>query len=302
MTVSTKIDTKTAAPPELSANEPSANEIAPGKGAGDENFPVGSFLIARELRPHVTAYYNFARAIDDIADDASAPVKQKIADLKAMDKALAHGHGQDQPQLAKAHILRATMLERDINLAHGRNLIIAFIQDCNKNRYNTWAELMGYCINSASPVGRFLLELHGEDPAHFRQSDALCNALQVINHLQDCKQDFNDLDRSYLPGIWLRAAGEKPQSVTSDAASPALRAVLDKCLAATRDLLDEAKLLPGLLYSRRLAMESAVIIDIACKLVDELENRDPVAERVELSKTQYIASTLSGAWSGFWRH
>ena len=273
----------------------------PGKGAGDENFPVGSFLIAKELRPHVAAYYAFARAIDDIADDPEAPAKQKIAGLKAMDKALVKGTDADNPELAKAHVLRATMLERDINFAHGSNLVVAFIQDCKKNRYNTWAELMGYCTNSASPVGRFLLELHGEDPAHFRQSDALCNALQVINHLQDCKKDFIDLDRSYLPGIWLRAAGEKPEAVTADAANPALRSVIDKCLAATRDLLEEAKFLPGLLYSRRLAMESAVIIDIAYKLVEELENRDPVAERVELRKIQYLASTAKGTWTGFWQ-
>ncbi len=271
------------------------------KEASDENFPVGSFLIAKELRPHVAAYYNFARDIDDIADDPDTPADQKIDRLKAMDEALATGEGEGEPTLAKAHILRATMLERDINLAHGRNLIVAFIQDCEKNRYNTWAQLMGYCINSASPVGRFLLELHGEDPAHFRQSDALCNALQVINHLQDCKKDFVDLDRSYLPGMWLRAAGEKPESVTADAASPALRSVIDKCLAATRDLLEEARLLPGLLYSRRLAMETAVIVDIAYKLVEELENRDPVAKRVELSKVQYIASTATGAWTGFWQ-
>jgi len=273
----------------------------PGKGAGDENFPVGSFLIAKNLRPHVTAYYNFARAIDDIADDPHTPAKQKIAALKAMDKALTQGEGEGEAQLETAHILRQTMFECDIDFAHGSNLIVAFIQDCKKNRYKTWAELMGYCINSASPVGRFLLELHGEDRACFRHADALCNALQVINHLQDCKQDFENLDRSYLPGIWLRAAGVRPESVTEDAASPALRAVIDKCLAATRDLLQEAEILPGLLYSRRLAMESAVIIDIAYKLVDELEKRDPVAERVELTKAQYLTSTARGAWRGFWQ-
>jgi len=276
-------------------------ETPSGKGASNENFPVGSFLIAKELRPHVAAYYRFARAIDDIADDPNTPAKQKIAALNAMDAALATGEGEDQPALAKAHALRATMIERDINFDHGRNLIVAFIQDCKKSRYNTWAQLMGYCTNSASPVGRFLLELHGEDPTHFRQSDALCNALQVINHLQDCKKDFLELDRSYLPGIWLRASGEKPESVTRQASSPGLRFVIDKCLAATRDLMDEAKVLPDLLYSRRLAMETAVIIEIAYKLINELEKRDPVAERVELGKVQYLTSTLTGAWSGFWQ-
>jgi squalene synthase HpnC len=276
-------------------------ETPPGKGAADENFPVGSFLIAKELRPHVAAYYDFARAIDDIADDPDTPAKQKIKALKQMDAALVSGEGDGNLALDKAFKLRQTMLERDIDFANGQNLIVAFIQDCKKNRYRTWAELIGYCNNSASPVGRFLLELHGEDRANFRQSDALCNALQVINHLQDCKKDFLELDRSYLPGIWLTAAGETPQGVTKQKSSTGLRAVIDKCLSATRVLLAEAEQLPPLLLSRRLAMETAVIIDIAYKLVDELEKRDPVAERVELSKSQYLTSLVHGAWSGFWR-
>ncbi len=283
------------------STETPSGPILPSKGAADENFPVGSFLIAKELRPHVAAYYDFARAIDDIADDENAPNETKIASLLEMDAALATGENQDNPALAKAHKLRKSMLETDVSLDHGRDLIVAFIQDCEKNRYRTWAELIGYCMNSASPVGRFLLELHGEDRAHFRQSDALCNALQVINHLQDCKKDFQQLDRSYLPGIWLSAAGVKPEDVTQDKASSGLRAVMDQCLAATRNLLDEASELPHLFFSRRLAMETAVIINIAYRLVDELEKRDPVAERVELTKPQLIACTVRGAWSGLWR-
>lgn len=274
-------------------------ETPSGKGEGDENFPVGSFLIARELRPHVAAYYNFARAIDDIADDPATPAKNKIAALKAMDAALAGEGEQNDPALEKAYTLRRTMQDRDINLDHGRNLIVAFIQDCKKNRYRTWAELIGYCNNSASPVGRFLLELHGEDPALFRQSDALCNALQVINHLQDCKNDFSDLDRSYLPGIWLKSAGITPDAVAEKKASPALRAVFDQCLEATRILLEEARLLPHGMYSRRLAMETAVIVNIADKLVEELSRRDPLAERIELTKPQLAACTLKGMWRGY---
>ncbi len=276
-------------------------ETPSGKGAGDENFPVGSFLIAKELRPHVAAYYDFARAIDDIADDESAPNETKIASLLEMDAALATGENEDNPALAKAHKLRKSMLETDVSLNHGRDLIVAFIQDCEKNRYRTWAELIGYCMNSASPVGRFLLELHGEDRAHFRQSDALCNALQVINHLQDCKKDLQQLDRSYLPGTWLSAAGVKPEDVLEEKTSNGMRAVMDQCLAATRNLLEEAKELPHLFYSRRLAMETAVIINIAYRLVEELEKRDPIAERIDLTKLQLLSCTARGAWSGFWR-
>ena len=43
-----------------------SEDVSSGKGAGDENFPVGSLLISRDQRPHVHAYYDFARVIDDI--------------------------------------------------------------------------------------------------------------------------------------------------------------------------------------------------------------------------------------------
>lgn len=276
-------------------------ETPSGKGASDENFPVGSFLIAKELRSHVAAYYDFARAIDDIADNPQASASEKTERLEAMDAALADGHDAGNAELAKAHRLRHSFAETGVDPAHGRNLIVAFKQDVEKNRYATWAELMGYCSNSASPVGRFLLELHGEDRMYFRQSDALCNALQVINHLQDCKDDFKSLDRSYLPGIWLRAKGEVPEAVMKDKASDGLREVFNQCLAGTRDLLQEADKLPQALMSRRLAMETSVILKIAWALHDLLLLQDPVARRVELNKLQLAKCTMSGAWRGFWR-
>lgn len=279
---------------------PDRIETASGKGASDENFPVGSFLIAKEHRPTVAAYYAFARAIDDIADDPKAAPDEKIARLEAMDEAVATGNDEQNPLLYKAHAVREHLLAVDVNLAHARDLIVAFKQDCEKNRYRTWAELMGYCNNSASPVGRFLLEMHGEDPALFRQSDALCNALQVINHLQDCKKDLNQLNRSYLPEVWLKSAGETAESVRADKATPGLRAVFDQCLAATNDLLAEARNLPHMMLSRRLALETSVIVEVADKLVTELKTRDPLAETVKLNKVQYGTVALKGIWRG-WR-
>lgn len=279
---------------------PDQIETASGKGAGDENFPVGSFLISKEHRPTVAAYYAFARAIDDIADDPKARPKDKIARLEAMDDVVATGKGRDNRQLHKAHAVREHLLAADVNLAHARDLIVAFRQDCEKNRYRTWAELIGYCNNSASPVGRFLLELHGEDPALFRYSDALCNALQVINHLQDCKKDLNLLNRSYLPEVWLKSAGETAESVRADKATPGLRAVFDQCLAATGDLLAEARNLPHMMLSRRLALETSVIVEVADKLVHELKARDPLTENIKLGKVQYANALIKGIWRG-WR-
>jgi len=273
-------------------------ETPSGKGAGDENFPVGSFLIARPLRPHVAAYYAFARAIDDIADNPDLTPSEKLKRLDAMDEALGEGTGENEPAFAKAHALRRSLLETGVDFAHARDLVSAFRQDAVKGRYGDWAELMGYCNRSAAPVGRFLLELHGEDRRHFAYSDALCNALQVINHLQDCAEDYRKLDRVYLPSNWLNEEGETVEGLARPNASFGLRRVLDRCLAQTAELLAGADRLPAALRSRRLAMESAIIVKVAHKLVAELAHRDPLAERVELNRTQFLACGVRGVAAG----
>ncbi len=273
-------------------------ETPSGKGAADENFPVGSFLLPKRLRPHVATYYAFARAIDDITDNPDALPQDKIARLNAMDDALLGRTANPGPEVAKATALRASMLETNVDLAHASDLISAFRQDSVKSRYNTWDELIDYCMRSASPVGRYLLELHGEDEAHFEYSDALCNALQVINHLQDCADDLKYLDRCYLPLDWCVEEGAKIEMLREPASPAALRAVQMRCLDGTEVLLRTADRLPGALRSRSLAMESGVIISIAWKLVGELRRKDPVAQRVELSKPQFMWCGLKGAIKG----
>jgi len=273
----------------------SAVETPSGKGAADENFPVGSFLLPKRLRPHVMTYYALARAIDDIADNPGALPQDKIARLNAMDDALLGRNKEPGEELAKAARLRASMLETNVDLAHGSDLISAFRQDSVQSWYNTWDDLIDYCLRSASPVGRYLLELHGEDKAHFQYSDALCNALQVINHLQDCADDLRDLDRCYLPLDWCAEAGATIDMLKETASPPPLRAVQMRCLKNTEDLLKTADKLPGKLKSRSLAMESGVIISVAWKLVEVLKKQDPVATRVELSKPQFLAFGLKGA-------
>ena len=182
-----------------------AIETPSGKGAGDENFPVGSWLIPAVLRPHVAAYYAFARAIDDIADNPALAPEDKIAQLDGFAAALTTG---SDPAFVKARALRRTLDETGISARHGLDLISAFKQDAVKHRYATWAELIDYCDRSASPVGRFLCDLHGEDKALYPFSDALCNALQVINHLQDCAGDY----AAPRPGIPSRRLDGRPKA------------------------------------------------------------------------------------------
>ena len=269
-------------------------EAPSGKGAGDENFPVGSFLLPARLRPHVARFYTFARAIDDIADNPDLAPDDKVARLDAMEQAIVGKADPEAPGLDKARAMRDSLLETGITTRHCQDLVSAFKQDAVKSRYDDWDDLIDYCNRSASPVGRYLLDLHGDGPAQYPYSDALCNALQVINHLQDCADDHAELDRVYLPGDWMAAEGTDVTALAADHASPEMRRVLDRCIAGTRALLVQSQRLPGALSSRRLALESAVIVKIAIRLTDELAQRDPIAERVELTKPQSLGCALRG--------
>ncbi len=275
------------------AKRSSGVEVPSGKGAADENFPVGSRLLDRRLRPHVAAYYAFARAIDDIADNNILAPGDKIARLTAFGTALCDGTG-DHRDFAKAHRLRRALMEKNIDVRRGLDLVDAFRQDATKGRYSDWHDLMHYCDRSAAPVGRFLLDLHGESEAGYPASDALCNALQVLNHLQDCQNDYRDFDRVYLPLDWLGEVGGRVEHLDGSSSTPALRTVIDRCLDGVDGLLDKAAALPRQLNSRRLAMEAAVIIQLANRLSRRLRRADPLAGRVALTKLDFIRCGVVG--------
>jgi len=277
-----------------------AVETPSGKGARDENFPVGSFLLARRLRPHVALFYAFARAIDDIADNPNLSPEDKIKRLDGFAAAVT-GRITDVPGYEKAYRLRPSLIETHVPAKHCTDLVAAFKQDAVKLRYSDWDDLMGYCYLSAAPVGRYLLDLHGENHDGWPASDALCNALQVINHLQDCADDYRNLNRVYLPQDWMAAEGADVSELAGAHASPGLRRVMDRCLDATERLLVLARELPQRLTSRRLAMESAAIVEIAVALTAKLRRQDPVARRVELGPPAFLLCGIKGVWEVFHR-
>jgi phytoene/squalene synthetase len=139
---------------------------------------------------------------------------------------------------------------------------------------------MDYCSYSAAPVGRFVLDVHGEAKTTWPASDALCSALQVINHLQDCAKDFRQIDRVYIPLDEFAAASFEPDALAQPRASTALLAVIARLAARTAGLLEDSKPLAIQVHDRRLAMEIAVIQRLAESLVKKLMRRDPLSERV----------------------
>ena len=259
---------------------------------------MGSWLLPAAVRPHVAIFYAFARAIDDIADSPSLSPDDKIARLTAFERTLS---GTDDAGPGKAVAMRQSLRETGIPAQHCFDLIAAFKQDAVKNRYDDFNDLLGYCILSAAPVGRYLIDLHGGSLHGYGPSDNLCMALQIINHLQDCRDDYRTLDRVYLPRDWMAAEGVRVEDLDKDAASLGLRRVLDRTLDATEALLSEARLLPVGLVSRRLAMEAAGILAIADRLVALLRRRDPLPRRVVLGKAGYAAAILSGIGRGMFR-
>jgi squalene synthase HpnC len=264
------------------------------KEAGDENFPVGSWLLQRALRPHVALFYAFARAIDDIADNPALAPADKVRRLDGFAAAIL-GQAPGDPAYAKAHRMRTSLIETGVTPQHCLDLIAAFKRDATTLRYQNWDELIyGYCMLSAAPVGRYLLDLHGETPDGYPASDALCNALQVINHLQDCKEDYRRLNRVYLPLEWLSAAGETVAALDQPRSSPGLRRVLDRCLEGVETLLEHARQLPRRLKSRRLACETGAIVALAERLTAMLRRRDPVAGRVALAKPAFLFVAARG--------
>ena len=262
-----------------------------GKDKADENFPVASLLIAKPLRARVHAYYAYARNADDISDSATLSPEEKLARLDAMEDVLTGQRDSGSPSATK---LRQSLAESGVPNIHARELLTAFRQDVTKTRYESWAELMAYCRYSAAPVGRYVLDVHGEAHDTWPPSDALCAALQVLNHLQDCAKDLRDLDRCYVPQDWLREQGLTTDDIARTETLPALRTVFDKMLEETDKLNDLAAELPKRVKSRRLRVETAIICGLARRLTTLLKSGDPLANRVKLSKLDVLAATLKG--------
>jgi farnesyl-diphosphate farnesyltransferase len=260
-----------------------------GKDRGDENFPVGSVLISARLRPHIHAFYAFARNGDDIADSPVLGAADKVARLDAMEDVLLGRRDDGSPSALR---LRASLAETGVTARHGVELLVAFRRDATKRRYASWEELLDYCRYSAMPVGRHVLDLHGEDRATWEPSDALCTVLQVLNHLQDGRKDLGNLDRCYLPADLLAEAGAEVPDLLGAAATPGLRRVFDGLLDRCDALNHAARALPRRTRDRRLRLETAVIVGLSHRLAARLRRGDPVATRVKLTRTDVFASVL----------
>jgi len=271
-----------------------ASTLRSGKGHRDENFPVASLLIHPRHREPILAFYNFVRTADDIADHAALAAAEKLALLNRLDGGLTGANNDD----VAAVRLRKALNVRGLSPKHAQDLLTAFRLDVTKLRYRDWDDLMSYCAFSAMPVGRFVCDVHGESRAVWPANDALCAALQIINHLQDCKQDYVDLDRVYIPQDALRASGVTVEALGAAHASPALRQCLHQLAARTETLLTESNGFAGAIADWRLALEVSVINTLAHRLTRILRRRDPLSEKVHLGTVGVAGATAFGFLHG----
>ena len=268
----------------------SSAQLRSGKGARDENFPVASWLIKRRHRPVILAFYEFVRVADDIADHPKLASTEKLLRLDRLEASLL-GSGNEEPE---GLALREILQSRGLSSRHAQDLLNAFRQDVTKLRYKDWEDLVDYCSRSAMPVGRFVLDVHGETRDTWPASDALCAALQIINHLQDCGTDYRTLDRVYIPLDALTAQGIGVEALGYEKASPALRRCLDTLIAHTLVLLRQSQGLEANVIDTRLGCEISVIQSLAARLLDVLRERDPLSERVHLTKGEAAIEAASG--------
>jgi squalene synthase HpnC len=267
-----------------------AADARSGKGHRDENFPVASRLIHPRHRAPILAFYEFVRTADDIADHPTLPAPEKLALMDRLEATLL-GKNDDNPV---GIALRTQLAERGLTPRHAQDLLTAFRMDVTKLRYRDWDDLIGYCTYSAMPVGRFVLDVHGESRALWPANDALCAALQIINHLQDCAKDYRDLDRVYIPLDALAVAGATVEMLGADRSSPPLLVCIHALAHRTDSLLHDSWPFSVGIDDMRLALEVAVIQTFAERLTGLLSRRDPLCERVHLGKAGVAGFGLLG--------
>jgi squalene synthase HpnD/squalene synthase HpnC len=258
-----------------------------------ENFPVASRLLEAQYRAPIMAFYQFVRTVDEVADHPGLPPTEKFARLDQLEAELT-GHDGGTRRSG----LRDILIEHDLDVRHAREMLVAFRSDVTHKRYRHWEDLVSYCRYSAVPVGRFVLDVVGESRSLWPASDALCTALQVINHLQDCGDDYRRLRRVYIPLEMLETRNAKVDHLALTAAGPALRLCLDDMCDRISELLAQSSTLCAQVQNVRLGLEIAVIHRLAVRLTRMLRAHDPLCEDVRLSALGSAGFAFLGALWG----
>jgi squalene synthase HpnC len=269
--------------------------------AADENFPVASRLLPSRLRPHLLAIYGYARLVDDIGDEVAGDRMALLAWLEGeLDRAVA-GRAS-HPLMVR---VGTTIEQCGLPTQPFSDLLAANRLDQTVHRYRSFEDLVGYCMLSAAPVGRLVLGVFGQaTPERVAWSDDVCNALQVVEHLQDVGEDAGR-GRVYLPLADLEAAGCPEEDLVAGSASPALRRVVAEEVVRARGLLAAAVPLCATLPLRQRSAVAGFAAGGMAAL-DEIERQgfDVLAHRCRPRRSRFVlrwlavAAAATGARSG----
>jgi squalene synthase HpnC len=260
-----------------------------------ENFHVVSILLPRKLHQDFFNVYSFCRWSDDLGDEIGDPAEslRLLAWWRnELDRMYA---GETQHPVFVA--LAGTARKHGLPIEPFADLISAFVQDQQVNRYANWEELFAYCRNSANPVGRLVLYLCGyRDSERQRLSDATCTALQLANFWQDVTVDL-EKDRVYIPLDVMAKHGYTVADLYARRFDPAFRAVMVEIVAKARELFEVGLALPSLL-DRRLAIDIDLFSRGGLKVLDKIAAQDynVLASRPAISKVERVALLLKTLW------
>ena len=230
-----------------------------------ENFPVASLLLPAPLREPVEIIYRFARSADDFADEGSDPPQvrlQKLNDYRAQLAAPTTPLFRDVEKIIREHSLPVQLFA---------DLLDAFSQDVTKKRYSNYGEVLDYCRRSANPVGRLLLHLFKRtNDSDLRRSDAICSALQLINHWQDVDIDYTKDNRVYLPQDDMERFGVTERHLHDKLCDSSFQSLMRFQVERARALMlsgaDLGKTLPG-----RVGLEIRATVQGGLRILEKIE-------------------------------
>lgn len=270
-----------------------------GKSFKDENFPVASFFIGSRMKKLVRNFYFFARTADDISDHIHLIPNEKLKILNFFDKSIKD---QVKTEIEVINKLLERFNEFKFTKKYSRQLLVAFKLDAKKKRYKNWKELVFYCKYSANPVGRFFIDLTYLTKKKklckrsdvLKSSDGLCTALQIINHLQDCKKDYELLDRVYLPISLFTKYSINLSELTNDYSSSEFEKLKQEVILNVEKILDKSYEGIRKINIWSLRKETLIIYRIAKKLCLLLKKEDPLKKNVKLSRIDLIFCFIKG--------
>ena len=274
--------------------ENDVSHLMSGKSHSDENFPVASFLMTKKIRSIVRVFYFFARMADDIADHQKLSSNQKKKILLFFDNAISKSKKTNNKVLDK---MIAKFKELPSGKKYSRNLLKAFMMDASNKKYKNWNDLLYYCKFSANPVGRFVIDAVNERKnieKIYEASDSLCTALQIINHIQDCKKDFRQLNRVYIPDSFFKKYSLDKKTLKKSKSIENFERlkieIVDNVLVSLR----KTKLGLREIQSWRLRKETLIILNIAKRLCNLLKINDPLEKQIKLSRIDFIFCFFKG--------